>query len=246
MKKCSKCNIEKENDGFHRRTGVSDGLQSTCKPCRSLIDRIKNSKPENKLKQKHNFERRMAIPGNRLSLREARNKSNGTPEAKEAQAQYDKVRSANPEKRAAKIATSKRWSKTERGRETINKNNKMRYENDPVYRLKILLRGRIKSAFCGAKIAKGKKSEEALGCTYKEAYRHLESTLPIGYTMEDVGKKLHIDHREPIGLAETVEDLYRLSHYTNLCLLTIEDHMEKTKRDISRIKALKKSLKKAA
>lgn len=128
----------------------------------------------------------------------------------------------------------------------INDFNKKRYQENPFFRLKSLLRSRIKSVFGDKGVTKGKKSIEALGCTYEEAYKYLEKTLPIGYSMKDIGVSLHIDHINPLGLANCAEQLYMLSHYTNLHLLTIEDHMEKTKKDIIKIRELKGTLGEAA
>lgn len=36
MKKCSKCNIEKEESSFHKRNNRASGLKSSCKECSKL------------------------------------------------------------------------------------------------------------------------------------------------------------------------------------------------------------------
>lgn len=46
--------------------------------------------------------------------------------------------------------------------------------------------------------------------------------------VEWIGQPCHIDHIIPLATAHTVEDVYRLCHYTNLRLLTPEDNMDKS------------------
>jgi hypothetical protein len=44
MKKCNKCNQEKEYDGFYKDKAAKDGYNTICKHCRLLHDRIRRIK----------------------------------------------------------------------------------------------------------------------------------------------------------------------------------------------------------
>ena len=63
-----------------------------------------------------------------------------------------------------------------------------------------------------------------MGCTWLHLYNWLKFTLPHGYTMEDVGPKLHIDHVLPLRIFDDPELSFK---WYNLYLLTQEDNLKK-------------------
>lgn len=54
MKNCSKCKINKSISEFHKNAKRKDGLQSLCKDCVKLRDKIRNSDPEVRFKMSIN------------------------------------------------------------------------------------------------------------------------------------------------------------------------------------------------
>jgi len=59
------------------------------------------------------------------------------------------------------------------------------------------------------------KTNEMLGCDWPTLKLHLESQFVKGMTWEN-RHRWHIDHFHPLGDAQTIEDVIRLNHYTNL------------------------------
>ena len=63
-----------------------------------------------------------------------------------------------------------------------------------------------------------------IGCTWQHLYDWLKFTIPNGYTMDDVGQNLHIDHVIPLYLFDDPEHSFQ---WFNLQLLTKEDNLKK-------------------
>lgn len=72
------------------------------------------------------------------------------------------------------------------------------------------------------------KTAELLGCTYGEFRGHLESQFAPGMGWHN-RSLWHIDHIIPLCTAETVDDVMRLCHYTNLQPLWAKDNFAKAK-----------------
>lgn len=117
---------------------------------------------------------------------------------------------------------------------------KNRYHNDELYRLKKCLRSRIKRALESKRWAKQNKTEEYLGCSYEELKKHIEHQFTSQMTWENHGEYWEIEHTKALGLAQTVEEMYKLTHYTNLRPLEIQEHRDKLKYDMQEIILRKK------
>lgn len=91
------------------------------------------------------------------------------------------------------------------------------------------------------KYKKSEKTEQLLGCTLKQAIRHLESTFTEGMSWENHGRckegdcsnVWHIDHKIPLDSAKTKEDIEKLCHYSNLQALWAFDNLQKSSNIIS-------------
>lgn len=129
------------------------------------------------------------------------------------------------------------YRKTDRIRE------KRKYATDPVFRLKKCMRSRISRALKSKRWAKNNKTEQYLGCKYQELKQYLESQFHSGMTWENHGILWEVDHIEPIGKALTIEEIYKLSHYTNLRPFLNEEHDIKSKKDTTNIAFIKKEVK---
>lgn len=114
------------------------------------------------------------------------------------------------------------------------KNNKEKFANyqkerrasDPLFKLKGTLRNRIYTMFKFKDWEKNKHTEEILGANYNEVKQHIESTFQEGMSWGNHGE-WHIDHKIPLDLADTEEELYELCHYTNLQALWAFDNLSK-------------------
>jgi hypothetical protein len=83
---------------------------------------------------------------------------------------------------------------------------------------------------CNGKHSKQSKTSEILGCTISEFITHLQSQFKPGMTLENHGQgvgKWNIDHIIPISSAKTEEEIYKLSHHSNLQPLWWEENMAK-------------------
>lgn len=100
----------------------------------------------------------------------------------------------------------------------------IKYKNDPIYILKKRFRQRIYHYVNGNN--KSKKTADILGCSYEDFKLYIESKFTEGMFWERMGE-IHIDHIIPLSIASTPEEVYELSHYTNLQPLWAKDNLIK-------------------
>lgn len=105
---------------------------------------------------------------------------------------------------------------------------KQRKANDPVFKLSLRVRTNINDAFRRRGHIKDSKCAELTEMSVKELTDHLLETFRNNYGREwDGVEAVHIDHIIPLATAESIDDVKRLCHYTNLQLLTAEDNLRK-------------------
>jgi hypothetical protein len=107
-----------------------------------------------------------------------------------------------------------------------------RLKRDIVFKLRHYMRNSINRALRSILQEKDTSSLEVIGCidwtTFKE---HLEKQFTGNMIWDNYGPKgWHIDHIIPISSAKTVEDVLRLSHYTNLQPLWARDNYLKSNK----------------
>jgi hypothetical protein len=126
------------------------------------------------------------------------------------------AKSWHKHKKKRKEAT-KKWTKE--NRDIVNANVRRKRKEDPLFRVAENLR-RATGGFIKSKgLKKTQRLHEYLGCTSQEFKTHLESLWQPGMNWDNYGwgnDKWNIDHRIPLASANTVEELYKLSHYSNL------------------------------
>jgi len=118
-------------------------------------------------------------------------------------------------------------------KEKRNTYHKNRINNDPLYKLSYSIRININTSFKHNNHRKKSKTQEILGCTFKEFKIYLESLFEPWMTWQNHGNwdgipteintAWDIDHIIPSSSAKTEEDVYKLNHYTNfqpLCSYT--------------------------
>jgi hypothetical protein len=109
----------------------------------------------------------------------------------------------------------------EKYKQNVLKNHHIKYNNDPIYKLTRLLRVRFHHILGGGR---SKRVEEILGCSIEEFKQHIEYQFESWMNWSNMGKQhvkepnktWDIDHIIPTSSAKTEEEVYNLSHYTNL------------------------------
>lgn len=111
-------------------------------------------------------------------------------------------------------------------RNTIYANNKKK--NDVCFKLSCLMRSRLVTFIKMKTFNKKNKTYDIIGCSPIELKTHLEGLFLDGMSWENHGVDgWHIDHIMPLSTAKTEEDVYKLSHYTNLQPLWAKDNLQK-------------------
>ena len=104
-----------------------------------------------------------------------------------------------------------------------NKYHTLRRKSDNLFKLKINLRGLIRSSLTNKKFTKKCKTEDILGISFEEFKLYLESKFEYWMNWENKGLyngELNygwdIDHIVPLYNAKTENEIIKLNHYTNL------------------------------
>jgi hypothetical protein len=102
---------------------------------------------------------------------------------------------------------------------------------DPIYKLSIIVRGRINKFFKLNKINKKNNTFDIVGCSPIFLKEHIENKFTEGMSWDNRGLfGWHIDHIIPLSSAKTKEEIYKLCHYTNLQPLWDEDNLKKSNK----------------
>lgn len=117
----------------------------------------------------------------------------------------------------------------EKATKTANKYKRERRETDPIYALIGRCRARVNQAFREGKYTKRSRTHEIIGCSWEYLMGYIEAQFKDGMTWGN-RDKWHIDHKVPLSLAKTEDDVIRLSHYTNLQPLWAEENQRKSNR----------------
>lgn len=207
MKICSRCKIEQALIEFNKEKQGKNGLRSDCRTCRKIYRDSRKEEIKKYHKEYH-----------------LRNKEKGATQMRE-------WRRKNPEK--AKEA-AKRSTSTEKYREWLRDYRNKQYherKKDPLFRLVTRVRNRTKNAIRARSFRKDFKYPDYIGCTREELRIYIESKFTDGMTWEKfMAGEIHIDHIIPIGKATSSEEVFRLSHYTNLQPLWAKDNLKKGAR----------------
>jgi hypothetical protein len=109
--------------------------------------------------------------------------------------------------------------------------NRKKRKEDPFFRIASTMRARISLSLKVNKWHKDSKISEWIGCTKEEFVKHLESQWSIGMNWSNYGNKKgcwSVDHKIPISSAKSKEDIIKLSHFSNLQPLWVEDNIRKS------------------
>ena len=236
---------------FNNSKSRPDGKSYWCKKCKNKSDNDRYYANRERIlaEQKLYYEKNKEKILKRDKIR------TDTSEYKERKKTYDKEyhqresskerarqRSATPEAKKKKRESDKRYIKENPDKITayFREYSKNRKQKDFLYKFRVLIGSRIYKIFKELGVKK-ESSEKLLGCTFEFAKSYIESLFKSGMTWDNYGKEWDIDHKEPLGLADTKEELIRLNYYTNLQPLWKNEHHKKTAIDNKLIKAKKKS-----
>lgn len=118
----------------------------------------------------------------------------------------------------------------EKNKEKINGYFKERYKHDDIYRFKNTIRNSIRMSFRRKGKLQPKLAKEILGCDFDFLIKYLIETYENRYNEKWTWEYLDyvdIDHKKPLALANTEEEIINLCHYSNLQLLKTEDNLKK-------------------
>jgi hypothetical protein len=90
-----------------------------------------------------------------------------------------------------------------------------RRHSDAIFKMIMNTRSLIKNSFMSKRQLKGSKTEVILGMPVKDFVIHIKSLLTGEMTLENHGLIWHLDHKVPVILAITEEQVVLLNHWSN-------------------------------
>ena len=215
MKQCKRCNENKDISFFSKDRSRKDGLHPYCKFCKSEIDKVYREKNEKKIKKigKEYYKKNRK----QLIKKQAEYYSNNKDKA-------ILYREKNKDKKALYNKTYKaaNLSKT-------RKQETKRYQEDIQFRLKKILRSRLRAALKNNQ-KKGSAVKD-LGCTIDFLKNYLENQFAPGMTWENQGE-WEIDHIIPLSAFDLQDpkQLKKACHYKNLQPLWKHENLKKSNK----------------
>jgi hypothetical protein len=236
---CTKCGQTKEattcfcKDSSRLRFG---GYSSQCKDCRKeyykrpeVVRREKEYVKKYLSTSEHKERARKTVlewqkkPENKERIKCSRRRFDQKPEVKAKRKEYNKEYFHKPE--------NKEWKKVYDKIYVHRPEVKKRKKADPLFKLALVLRGRIYAAIKNRRGTKAYKSMELLGCTPEVARTHIEKQFKEGMSWENHGiNGWHIDHIIPLASFNLLdpEQQKKAFHYTNLQPLWAKENIAKS------------------
>lgn len=100
-------------------------------------------------------------------------------------------------------------------------------KNNILYKLASNTRTRLNQILNVNKWYKTNKFKQYIGCSLEELKLYIEKQFKLEMSWENHGE-WEIDHIIPLSSAKTIEELYKLCHYTNLQPLWWRDNLKKS------------------
>lgn len=225
---CKKCGIEKDLSQF-RKSGKY--YRPECKECASIYNikyqkKYRETHKEKMKEYKKEYNKTYIRPQQSIERHKEKHKI-WVQNHKEYRKEYNKK--YREQHREQIRENDKKWKKNniEKVREYQRK-DALKRKQDPLKKLELQLRNMINSSFKRKGQIKSKKLELICGINSKELVNYLLNTFKENYGYEwNKIEKVHIDHIIPLKTAKTIEDVYRLCHYSNLQLLKPKDNFQK-------------------
>lgn len=213
MKKCSQCDIEKDIELFNKDKSSKDGHRANCKECSKRYRDENKERDSLRAKEyyKNNPYKSEDYDSEKCKIYYENNKG----KIKE------RMRQNYENNRNEKLAYQKEYQKNNKDRR--NKYLSERRENDPMFKLVTNIRNLINNSFYNSGYSKTSRTQETLGCSFEELSKYLESKFEFWMNWNNRGiyngefdYGWDIDHIIPLSNANSLEELVKLNHYTNL------------------------------
>jgi hypothetical protein len=210
MKKCTKCNIEKELSEYNKNKLYSDGHKTRCRECQKIESSIYREKNKEKINEKSRIQ--YLLNPQIQKDRDLKWKTNN----------LESYQKSNYER-------GKKWEEKNKDKRREYKNNysTQKLKTDILFKLKRNVRIRIN------KFLKNKKdnSSDIVGCSYLYLKEHLEQNFKDNMSWDNYGE-WHIDHIKPLSKFDLTkpEEFKQACHYTNLQPLWAVDNLRKGNR----------------
>jgi len=241
-KRCTKCKTEKTVSEFYSHTLTPDGYCSWCKVCKlkkakewrdnnqdKVKARAKRYYSENISERKKYEQTWRKKNEDKISVQKKEYRENNKEKIKKTNKDYflrnkEKILEYKRKWRNKNIDKERGYRKksSKKLREYLSK----KYKEDILYRLKVLVRGRLQTFLRDSKFKKTSKTFDIVDCTPQELKEHLEKQFRDGMSWEN-RNEWHIDHIIPLCSATTEDELYKLCHYTNLQPLWATENIKK-------------------
>lgn len=131
------------------------------------------------------------------------------------------------------IISKKKYYELSKDKE-IKRNTKyanIKKKNDINFKLSCIMRSRLVNFVKLKNYTKTNKTFDIVGCSPENLKKYLENLFVEGMSWENHGiDGWHIDHRIPLSSAKTKEEVYKLSHYTNLQPMWATENLKKSSK----------------
>lgn len=228
MKKCFKCNNEKDFSLFSKNKRTKDGYSQQCKDC-AKIYYLEN-------KESINIKQKLYNDNNKEKIKEKRNEY--YQENKESinlygKKYYNQNKDSFSKRKKEYNKIYKEQIKAKKQEYYINNKEiikekrrnyvKLKLQDDMLFRLKKNIRTSILNSIKKNGYSKKSKTELLIGCTFEYFKLFIEDKFESWMNWENYGKYngefnygWDIDHIIPLSSANTEEEVLKLNHYSNL------------------------------
>jgi hypothetical protein len=204
---CKDCLIEYPLDQLKQNKRYEDGYEPRCKKCNTIRTKKYRANNINKVRAKG---------------RERAKKYREDPQYIAYVAQW---RIDNKEQ-------IKAYNQTPKAKKRIREYNKEKYHTDPINKLKHTINSRFNKAIKIGGYKKKSRLNEIIGCSWEQLNSHLEKQFDKKMNWDNHGTYWETDHIIPLASAKNEDEIYKLSHYTNLQPLYWKDNREKSDKII--------------
>lgn len=187
---CSKCGLEKEYHKFNKKCDTKDGYALICKDCKKLN---RNKEKDSETYKKWAAEHREHLNKRAREYRASLPKKERTKQTKEEKRLHQNIYYKN------------------------------RIKNDPAFKIRRNIKRNIIFSLKRNNLIKNTKTQIILGCSFEEFKKHLESKWEPWMSWNNYGLYngtpnygWDIDHIVPSSFGLTIDEIYKLNHYTNL------------------------------
>ena len=234
MKKCVKCNEEKELTEFNKANNTKDKLTGVCRVCN--LKHRKEYKKANSEKLKEQDKLYRLNNSEKLKEQDKLYRLNNKEKIKEyfiinkeKRKEYHKTYALNNKEKAKQY----RLNNKEKINLYYKKYRKEKKITKPLFKLRCDISSNIQQAIKRQGYTKKTKTYEILGCSFEEFKMHLERQFTEGMNWENQGQ-WHLDHIYPVSLAKDEDELIKLNHYTNFQPLWAFDNLSKGNKIIEK------------